>query len=287
MRDMRRGGWTGLQVVLTLGAIVLLPALADADTLVVCTEASPDFLNAQLSTTSFDVSEQVFDRLVELEPGSGEIVPGLAKSWTISSDERTYTFKLRRGVKWQSNANFKPTREMNADDVVFSFRRMSDRSNPFYRSANGNFPEFAELIEPSLQSVERTDGETVVFTLKSPLAPLLPMLSMQAFSILSAEYARSLEESGKLENLDRELIGTGPFSFVQYQKDISVRFRAFPDFWGKLGGRPDRTAKVVNLVFAITPDPACTLRQAARQRVSDRALSECRRPAVHAGRPAS
>ena len=190
-------------------------------------------------------------------------------------------------MKWQANAKFKPTREMNADDVVFSFKRMFDRSNPFFKSANGNFPEFAELIEPSLESVERTDDETVVFTLKAPLAPLVSMLSMQAFSIISAEYAGTLEKSGKLESLDRDLIGTGPFSFVQYQKDTSVRFRAFPDFWGTLGNRPDRTAKVENLVFAITPDPACTLRQAARQRVSDRALSQPRRPPVDAGRPGS
>ncbi len=252
---MRGGGWIGLQVALTLTA-VLPPAVSHADTLVVCTEASPDFLNAQLSTTSFDVSEQVFDRLVELKPGTSELVPGLAESWTISPDGRTYTFKLRRGVKWQANAKFKPTREMNADDVVFSFKRMFDRSNPFFKSANGNFPEFAELIEPSLELVERTDDETVVFTLKAPLAPLVSMLSMQAFSIISAEYAGTLEKSGKLESLDRDLIGTGPFSFVQYQKDTSVRFRAFPDFWGTLGNRPDRTARVENLVFAITPDPA-------------------------------
>ena len=252
---MRGGGWIGLQVALTL-TVVLPPAVSHADTLVVCTEASPDFLNAQLSTTSFDVSEQVFDRLVELKPGTSELVPGLAESWTISPDGRTYTFKLRRGVKWQASAKFKPTREMNADDVVFSFKRMFDRSNPFFKSANGNFPEFAELIEPSLESVERTDDETVVFTLKAPLAPLVSMLSMQAFSIISAEYAGTLEKSGKLESLDRDLIGTGPFSFVQYQKDTSVRFRAFPDFWGTLGNRPDRTARVENLVFAITPDPA-------------------------------
>ena len=82
---MRGGGWIGLQLALTL-TVVLPPAVSNADTLVVCTEASPDFLNAQLSTTSFDVSEQVFDRLVELKPGTSELVPGLAESWTISPD---------------------------------------------------------------------------------------------------------------------------------------------------------------------------------------------------------
>ena len=138
MRIMQR-----LAVGMTIG---LLGAwTARADTLVVCTEASPDTLNAQLSTanTSFDVSEQIADRLVEMKIGGSDLIPGLAQSWTISPDGLTYTFKLRHGVKFQSSASFKPTRDMNADDVVFSFQRMMDQSNPFYASANGNFPEFA------------------------------------------------------------------------------------------------------------------------------------------------
>ena len=208
------------------------------------------------SPTSFDVSEQVSDRLLEMRTGGSDLIPGLAESWTISPDGMSYTFKLRHGVKWQSNANFKPTRDMSADDVVFSFQRMFDRSNPFYTSANGNFPEFIDLLEPTLASIDKAADDTVVLRLKSPSAPLLASLSMQAFSILSADYAASLQKSGKPEDLDRELIGTGPFSFVQYQKDALVRFRAFQDFWGKAGGQPDRAAKVANLVFAITTNPS-------------------------------
>ncbi len=233
-----------------LGLLCAGPVAAATGTLVVCTEASPDFLNAQLSTTSFDVSEQVADRLVEMQPGGSDLIPALAESWSVSPDGLAYTFKLRRGVKFQSNARFTPTREMNTDDVVFSFRRMFDRSDPFYQSANGNFPEFLDLLQPSLQSVERIDDHTVVFRSKSPLAPLLPTLSIQPFSILSAEYAARLQKLGHPGDLDIELIGTGPFSLVQYQKDLLVRFRAFPGYWGP----PDRAAKVEQLVFAITPD---------------------------------
>jgi dipeptide transport system substrate-binding protein len=134
---------------------------------------------------------------------------------------------------------------------------MMDKSNPFYQSANGNFPEFIDLVQPSLESVQKTDDYTVVLKLKSPLAPLLPSLSVQPFSIVSAEYAQALLKAGKPGLLDQDLIGTGPFSFVQYQKDAVVRFHAFPDFWGKQGNaQPDRVAKVDNLVFAITPDPS-------------------------------
>jgi dipeptide transport system substrate-binding protein len=239
-----------------LGSSLLLSAVcttcesAKADTLTICTEASPDALNAQLSSTSFDVSEQVADRLVEMEPGGSEIVPSLAEAWQVSPDGLTYTFKLRKGVRFHSNRRFAPTREMNADDVVFSFRRMFDQSNPFFKSADGKFPEFLDLLQPSLQAVEKTDDRTVVFRLKSPLAPLLPTLSIQPFSILSEEYAARLTQLGRVADLDTELIGTGPFSFVRYDKDLSVRFHAFHGFWGA----PDRAAKVDSLVFAITPD---------------------------------
>src|ERR1039458_8081876 len=146
--------------LMALGLLLVLGmSAARADTLAVCTEASPDALNAQLSTanTSFDVSEQIADRLVEMQIGGSELVPGLAESWTISPDGLTYTFKLRHGVKWQSNASFKPTRDLNADDVVFSFTRMFDKSNPFYQSANGNFPEFVDLVAPNLQSIDKID----------------------------------------------------------------------------------------------------------------------------------
>jgi dipeptide transport system substrate-binding protein len=62
-----------------------------------------------------------FNRLVEFEIGTTNIVPALAESWTVSPDGKVYTFKLRKGVKFHSNANFKPSRDFNADDVLFSW----------------------------------------------------------------------------------------------------------------------------------------------------------------------
>src|SRR4051812_14460842 len=95
------------QLLLTAAAVLALGAArASAGTLVVCTEASPDALSATLSTanTSFDVSEQIGDRLVEMEIGGSALKPALAESWTVSPDGLRYTFHLRRGVKWQSSA---------------------------------------------------------------------------------------------------------------------------------------------------------------------------------------
>ena len=242
--------------MVALALLLGLCARAEAaGTLVVCTEANPDALNAQLSTanTSFDVTEQIADRLVGMKTGGSELVPGLAESWSISEDGLVYTFKLRHDVKWQSNAKFKPSRDFNADDVVFSFKRMMDPQNPFSKSVNGYFPMFADLLAEPVKSVTKVSDDTVVFELKHPFAPLLSTLTMQPMSIVSAEYAALLEKSGELRELDTNPIGTGPFSLVQYQKDTAIRFRAFPDFWGIKAGS-DRAPKVDTLIFSITPD---------------------------------
>jgi len=242
-------------------ALALAAGTARADTLVVCSEASPDALNAALSdaNTSFDVSEQIADRLVEMQIGTSNVIPGLAESWTITPDGLHYTFKLRHGVKFQSSDKFKPTRDMNADDVVFSFNRMLDKANPYNKVSGGTYSMFSDFVEPALQSVSRVSDDTVRFDLKKPSASLLSALTVQSFSIWSAEYAAAMQKAGTPEMLDQAPLGTGPFQLVQYQKDSLIRFRAFPDFWGTKGGMADRAPKVDNLVFSITPDPAVRL----------------------------
>jgi dipeptide transport system substrate-binding protein len=231
-------------------------SVAKADTLVVCSEASPDALNSALSdaNTSFDVSEQIADRLVEMEPGGSKVLPALAESWTISPDGLRYVFKLRHGVKFQSNDKFKPTRDMNADDVVFSFNRMLDKSNSYHNVDGGTYEMFEDFVAPALKSVTKVSDDEVAFDLKTPSASLLSALTVQSFSIWPAEYAAAMEKAGTPTQVDMAPLGTGPFQLVQYTKDTSIRFRAFPQYWGKTAA-PQTAAKVDNLVFTITPDP--------------------------------
>ncbi len=239
-------------------ALALGVGTARADTLVVCSEASPDYLNSALtdSNTSFDVSEQIADRLVEMEIGESKVIPGLAESWTITEDGLRYTFKLRHGVKFQSSDAFKPTRELNADDVVFSFARMYDKANPYNKVGNSTYPMFGDFIEPALKSVSRVSDDTVQFDLKVPSASFLSALTVQSFSIWPAEYAAAMQKAGTPDQVDQAPLGTGPFQFVQYQKDSLIRFKAFPDFWGAKGGMANRAAKVDQMVFSITKEPA-------------------------------
>ncbi|MFO6334954.1 ABC transporter substrate-binding protein, partial [Pseudomonas aeruginosa] len=110
-------------------ALVTAVPQAFASNLIFCSEGSPaGFDPAQYTTgTDFDAAaETVFNRLTQFERGGTKVLPGLAESWDVSDDGKTYTFHLRKGVKFHSTDYFKPSREFNADDVLFTFERMLD-----------------------------------------------------------------------------------------------------------------------------------------------------------------
>ncbi|WP_286789656.1 ABC transporter substrate-binding protein, partial [Thioclava sp. UBA3469] len=84
-------------------AVMMTAGGAGAKTLVYCSEASPEGFDPApyTSGTTFDASSHpVYDQLVEFKPGTTEIEPGLAESWDVSDDGLTYTFNLRKGVKF-------------------------------------------------------------------------------------------------------------------------------------------------------------------------------------------
>ncbi|WP_241516683.1 ABC transporter substrate-binding protein, partial [Pseudomonas aeruginosa] len=104
-------------------ALVTAVPQAFASNLIFCSEGSPaGFDPAQYTTgTDFDAAaETVFNRLTQFERGGTKVLPGLAESWDVSDDGKTYTFHLRKGVKFHSTDYFKPSREFNADDVLFT-----------------------------------------------------------------------------------------------------------------------------------------------------------------------
>src|SRR5438552_12362948 len=106
-----------------LCASALIASPVYAKTLVFCSEGSPENFYPGVNTTgtSFDGNEPIYNRIVEFQRGGTQVGPGLAEKWTISPDGTIYTFNLRKGVKWHSaSKSFKPTREFNADDVMFS-----------------------------------------------------------------------------------------------------------------------------------------------------------------------
>ena len=224
---------------------------ASAKTLVYCSEGSPENFYPAINTTgtSFDASaRQIYSRLVEFERGTTKIEPGLASSWDATEDGLSFTFHLRKGVKWQTTKNFKPTRDFNADDVIFSFDRQSNKDNPWFKVTSDNHSYYNDMDMPALvKAIDKVDDYTVKFTLNAPEAPFIANMAMDFASIISKEYADQLMKAGTPEKMDQEPVGTGPFQLEAYQKDAVIRFKAFQEGWrGKQA--------IDTLVFAITPD---------------------------------
>ncbi|WP_099825086.1 ABC transporter substrate-binding protein [Oceaniglobus indicus] len=226
-------------------------ASASAQSLVYCSEGSPEGFDPALYTagTTFDASSHpIYDHLTEFKVGTTEVLPGLAESWEVSEDGKTVTFNLRKGVKFHSNDQFTPTRDFNADDVIFSFDRQGNDDNPYNQVSGGTWEYYAGMSMPELvESIEKKDDYTVVFNLTRPEAPFLANMAMDFASIVSKEYADAMLEAGTPEMLNQAPIGTGPFTFQAYQKDAVIRYLRNDDYWGD-------KAKVESLIFAITPD---------------------------------
>lgn len=241
-----------LTLAAALLAATVMGGVANAKTFVYCSEGSPEGFDPGMYSagTTFDAAAHtVYNRLLEFKPGTTETQPGLAESWEISDDGLEYTFKLRQGTKFQTTDFFTPSRDLNADDVVFSFDRQLNKNNPWNQYVAGASWEYSEGMGfPTLiKSVEKVDDQTVKIILNQPEAPFLANLAMPFMSILSKEYADKLEADGQMNQMNQMPLGTGPFSFVAYQQDAVIRYKANPDYWG---GKQ----KIDDLVFAITTD---------------------------------
>lgn len=253
---MKRKLFTGLAACAT--ALMLTTGLS-AKTLVYCTEGSPENFNPQLNTTgtSLNASRSVFNRLVDFEKGTTKVRPSLATSWEISPNGLVYLLHLRKDVKFQTTSYFTPTRPFNADDVMATFDRMSNKENPYHGVSGGSYDFYNDMAFPTLiKSLEKVDDSTVRFTLTTPDATFLASLGMTFASIHSKEYMDAMLAAGTPTNVDQMPVGTGPFMFVNYQKDASIRYSVNPDYFMN-------APKIDQLVFSITPDP--TVRMAKIQ----------------------
>ncbi|RMG83609.1 MAG: ABC transporter substrate-binding protein [Bacteroidetes bacterium] len=156
------------------------------------------------------IASHVYEGLVKFNPKDLSIEPGLAESWTISDDKLTYTFKLRKGVKFHNDDCFPDgTREVNAKDVKFTFEQLckKDAYNKLFSTLmkdvvvganemyNGNAGE--------LKGLKIVDNYTVEITLTKPLSYFLYLLANAGCYIFPEEAYNKYKE--------KTFIGTGPF----------------------------------------------------------------------------
>ncbi|MDN3653169.1 ABC transporter substrate-binding protein [Thalassotalea ponticola] len=219
--------------------------------IIYCSEGAPNAFNPQLVTsgTTIDAtSRQLYNRLLDFNAQNYDKVPSLAKSWHVTKDGRYITFYLRHDVSFHQTEYFTPTRTLNADDVIFSFNRILDVNNPFYKSAKGQFPFFQSIdFDALVDTIERIDDYTIRFHLNYPQSSFLANLAAPFSVILSKEYADYLVANQlPLTRLDSMPIGTGPFKFKSYQVGSLIRYARHENYWRK-------NVQIKQLLFNISP----------------------------------
>ncbi|QDY42024.1 ABC transporter substrate-binding protein SapA [Candidatus Pantoea soli] len=202
---------------------------------VYCVNGTVNTFNPQMVSSGLVVdtlAAQLYDRLLDVDPYTYRLVPDLAQSWEVRDNGATYRFHLRKDVAFQHTNWFTPTRNMNADDVVFSFARMFDRQHPWHNVNGGSYPYFDSLqFVDSVQSVKKLDNATVEIRLNSPDASFLWHIATHYAPVLSQEYASQLSARGQQEQLDRNPVGTGPFQLSEYRTGQYLRLARNPHYW--------------------------------------------------------
>src|SRR3954454_9845847 len=171
---MRHFSLSGLIAPLALGVAIGMAPSAKAETpkdvLVIGHVAELQTLDpAQAVTISdFRILCNMYDGLLHYKDGTLDVEPGLATSWTISDDGKTYTFKIREGVKYHDGS------DVNAESIKFALDRVYDKTNPF-NATTGPFP-FAFELGP-INKTEAMDKYTLVVHLDAPYSPMLTMLA--------------------------------------------------------------------------------------------------------------
>ncbi|MEI2604199.1 ABC transporter substrate-binding protein SapA [Erwinia aphidicola] len=212
---------------------------------VYCVNGVMNTFNPQMASGGLVVdtlAAQLYDRLLDVDPYTYRLIPELAESWEVLDNGATYRFHLRHNVAFQHTDWFKPSRPMNADDVVFSFERVFNRKHPWHNVNGGSYPYFDSLqFSDAVQSVKKLDKDTVEIRLNSPDASFLWHLATHYAPVLSAEYADRLSKIDRQEQLDREPVGTGPFMLNDYRSGQYIRLQRNDAYWK---GQP-RMAQVV------------------------------------------
>jgi len=248
-------------LALVLAALLgLTSASAWAKPLVFCADASPEGFDPAMwdSSTTSNATRQIFDGLLSFRRGTSEIEPALASAWQVSPDARTFTFTLRRGVAFHSTPGFTPTREMNADDVLFSFMRLIDASQPFNRAFPVTFvyPQSLGLAQ-MIAGIDRVDDKTVRFRLHRANVNFLSYFAGSWAAVHSAEYAAKLLAEGRASTINNQPVGTGPYRFKSYRKDDVLRLQPHPAYWGGV-------QRTTALVYAISREPNVRVQKLAR-----------------------
>lgn len=179
---------------------------------------------AAVDESSLHAAINLYDPLIypNVEQGTMNPRPHIAESWQVTPDGKTYTFRIRRGVKFHSG------RELTAEDVAWSMDRM-------LRTKRGFFWVFSPVLDPG--STQAVDRFTVRMRLKEEYAPFLGAL--EVFFIMDKDLIMANLRPGSFGEfadygaafLERQDAGSGPFRMERWDRATEMVMVRFPDYW--------------------------------------------------------
>nr|WP_181775180.1 ABC transporter substrate-binding protein [Amycolatopsis pittospori] len=209
---------------------------------------------------TFRIIRQMMDTLIMNKPGTADLEPGLAEKWEGSNDGKTWTFSLKKGVKFHDGTPF------NAEAVCFNFNRMFNMKGA---AAQSQMIYYGDVFEgfaknegdasgaPVFKDCQAKDESTAILNLNKnkgafPAAFTLPSFSIQSPDALKKYNADNVTQSGDSfsypEYATAHPTGTGPFKFESWDQakgEITL---------SKATDSPTQTAKLDKLVFKVIPD---------------------------------
>mgnify|MGYP001168480072 CR=1 FL=1 len=241
--------WLGVLALALLGSFSLAQK-----TLVFGHNGEPVSLESGNITdgVSIYVQRQIMDTLVDFKPGSTDTIGGLATSWFASSDGKTWTFRLRKGVKFHDGTDF------DADAVKFNVNRWWDPKDPSRIQAGANYEIWSELFggfkgdaASILKDIVVVDKYTIKFILSAPFPAFPSAIGSGYFGIASPAAVK--KAGAKYGTPSGGAVGTGPFVLKEWRPGDRIILDKNSSFWKK--GLPRVDALVVRFI----KDPAARL----------------------------
>ncbi|AIK44031.1 MULTISPECIES: ABC transporter substrate-binding protein [Brucella/Ochrobactrum group] len=195
---------------------------------------------------NWSMIKSLFDGLMDYEPGTTNLRKEIAEDYTISDDGKTFTFKLRKGVKFHNG------RELNADDVKYSIERVV---NPKTQSPGAGF--FGSIVgfeDASAGKAEALSGITVVdpytikFELSRPDATFLHVLALNFAHIVPKE---EVEKYGA--DFGKHPVGSGAFKMTEWTLGQRIVFERFKDYYNP------SLPKLDQITFEVGQEPVVAL----------------------------
>ncbi len=195
---------------------------------------------------NWSMIKSLFDGLMDYEPGTSTLRKDLAEDYTISNDGKTFTFKLRKGVKFHNG------REMTAEDVKYSLDRVTNPATQspgagFFGSIKG-FDKMADGSAKSLEGVTVVDPYTIKFELTRPDATFLHVMAINFSFVVPKE---EVEKWGA--DFGKHPVGTGAFKLGEWTLGQKLVFERNKDYWN--AGLP----KLDQITFEVGQEPVVAL----------------------------